>query len=408
VAPSEQESLVERLGRYPVDRYPVQHATTQFHLGSAQLHAGDAATALRALTVARDVFAAAGLRLEAGKATVMLGIALRTSRRLDEAAAAFVAADGLLAGLDAAAEQAAASYNLGLARQDVGDVDGAHAAWARGRELFLAAGHPAQAGAAARDHGASLLARGNAAEALPLLEQAAALAERAGDSPGTAAAANALGLALLAVHDPASAVAVLRRALAFAPRSTRPAEHAMVKANLALAHEQAGDGARARLAALQAAAVPGVAGPVRAQALRLLERRPGGNAADLLAVLEEGERGEWVPVLREEVLRAVELTPADRRVLVSGFLDGVLARPEASYALAEALLTVVLELPPRPYSLLVEAVVLATAGRPDQEAERLQAVLGSALARFPVPQWQRLAASLNAAAEAAGRPAAWR
>ena len=67
-----------------------------------------------------------------------------------------------------------------------------------------------------------------------------------------------------------------------------------------------------------------------------------------------------------------------------------------------------LELPPRSYDLLVAAIVHASAGRPEQDSARLQSVVGSALARFAMPQWQRLAASLNAAASAAGLPATWR
>jgi tetratricopeptide (TPR) repeat protein len=408
VAQPEQESLVDKLARYPADRYPVQHATTQFHLGSALLHTGETAPALDALTVARQLFAHAGMRLETGKTTLMLGVGLRTAGRLEEATAAFVAAGELLSAPDSPAEQAAAAYNLGLVLQDRRDLDGAHAAWDRARELFLAAGYPAQAGAAARDHGASLLSSGNVPAALPLLEQAAALAERAGDDPGTAAAANVLGLAHLAAGDAVSAVGVLSRALAFVPRAVRPADHAMVKANLALAHEKVGESARARLAALQVSAVPSAAAPVRRQAEEVLSRLPGDASEDLMAVLDRTVREEWVPVLREEVMRAAELPPGERRALVSGFLDGVLARPESAYALAESLLAVVLELPPRLYTLLVEALVAACAGRPEDEVERLQAVIGSAMARFAMPQWQRLAASLNTAAAAAGQPATWR
>lgn len=408
MAQPEQESLVDRIARYPVERYPVQHATTQFHLGSALLHAGDTAPALEALAVARQVFADAGMRLETGKATMMLGVGLRAAGRLQEAVAAFTAAGELLDPLEAPAEQAAAAYNLGLVLQDQGDLDGAYAAWSRARELFLAAGYPAQAGAAARGHGASLLTSGDVPSALAMLEQAAALAERAGDDTGTAAAANVLGLAHLAAGDAVSAVAVLRRALSFVPRTVRAGDHAMVKANLALAHEQAGDRARARLAALQAAAVPSAAPPVRAQAQEVLSRLPGAASADLLAVLDSEVREQWVLTLREEVMRAVELPPRERCHVLRGFLDGVLARPESSYALAESLLSVVLELPPRPYALVVESLVAAGVGRPAEEDERLHAVLGSAMARFAMPQWQRLAASLNAAAEAAGQPATWR
>jgi tetratricopeptide (TPR) repeat protein len=404
---SEQEVLLERLSRHPPGRYPVQHATTQFHLGSVLLQAGQLPAALQALSVARWLFARAGLRLEAAKATLMEGIAHRSAGNLPLALAAFTAAEAELAALDASPERGAAAYDLGLVRQDLGDRDAAHRAWATAREAFLAGGHRAQAAAAARDHGASLLAAGDAAAAVPLLEQAAALAERAGDGPGAAAAANVLGLAHLAVQDSAAAVRVLRRALAFAPRATRPADHALVKANLALAHEQEGDLPRARLAAVQALSIPSADAAVRGQAQSLLARLPGRPSDDLLAVLDVEDQDAWLPLVREEAVRTADL-PDDRRALVRALLDSLLARPETAYDRAQVLLAVTLELPPRAYEGLVAAVVGGCSGRPRQDEERLRAVLSSALARFAVPQWQRLAASLNAAAEQAGEPAAWR
>ena len=399
---------MQRLGRFPAERYPVQHATTQFHLGSQLLHTGDAPPALEALTVAQDLFIRCGLRLEAAKAAVMRGVGLRSVGRLGDAAVVFEKAAAELADLDQPAEQAAALYNAGLVRHDRGDVDAAHAAWRSARELFLSAGHPARAAAAARDHGASLLTAGDVGGAVALLQQALSLAQRAGDGAGAGAAGNVLGLAHLAAGDPVSAVAALRDALGWFPRALRPAGHAMVKANLALAHEQAGDLARARLAARQALAVPGAAPPVRLQAQQVLTRRPGRADEDLLSVLDSEAREQWVPVVREEVLRLAGTGAVERIAVVRGFLDGVLTRPPAAYALAETLLHVVLELPPRTYDALVAAVVASCSGRPEQDADRLRAVLSSALARFAVPQWQRLAASLNAAAEAAGEPATWR
>ncbi|MGI8613510.1 MAG: tetratricopeptide repeat protein [Nocardioidaceae bacterium] len=407
MAESEREVLLARLARYPVDRYPVQHATTQFHLGSLLLHAGEVEAAVHALTAARDVFGGAVMRLEQAKATVMLGVAHRTAGERNEAVAAFSAACAELAALDQPADRAAASYNLGLVLADNGDVTSAQTAWTRARELFLAAGHPAQAAAAARDHGASLLTAGDAEAALPLLEQAMSLAERSGDETGVGLAANAVGLAHLAAHDPSAAVVALRRAVAAFPRTLRPAEHAMAKANLALAYEQSGDQERARLAGGQSLAVPSAAVPVRAQARQLLARLPGGADADLLAVLDREGREQWVPLIREEVLRVVELPRAQRGAMVRGFLDGVLARPATSYDLAQSLLEVVLELPPRAYELLVSAISTGSSDRPDSEKERLRAIIGSAMARFALPQWQRLAASLNAAAQASGEPATW-
>lgn len=408
MASPQQETLVERLSRFPADRYPVQHATTQFHLGSQLLQRGELVPAVEALTVSRELFSRAGMRVEAAKSAVMLGVAHRSAGRLREAAHAFTEAGEALAGMDSPAEQGAAAYNLGLVRQDAGDLDPACSAWTQAREHFLAAGLPAQAAAAARDHGACRLTSGAVEEALPLLEQAAALAERAGDDPGVAAAANVLGLAHLAAGDASAAVGVLRRALAFVPRATRPGEHAMVKANLALAHEQSGSTSRARLCAVQALALPSADVAVRTQASALLTRNPGRSDEDLLRVLDDEERDQWPALVREEVLRVVDASAEQRAALVRGLLDGALARSAQAYDLVEALLQVVLELPPHPYDAVVEAVVAAVADRPEAEAERLRGVVASALARFALPQWQRLAASLNAAADACGQPAGWR
>ncbi|MBA2738049.1 MAG: hypothetical protein H0U47_00060, partial [Nocardioidaceae bacterium] len=154
-------------------------------------------------------------------------------------------------------------------------------------------------------------------------------------------------------------------------------------------------------------AVSSAATPVRAQARALLARQPAGAADDLLTVLDAEDRDQWVPVIREEMVRAVELTSAQRCAVVSVVLDGALARPGVSSDLVESLLQVVIEAPPQTYEPLVSAVVAACAGRSEPETQRLRAVIGSAMARFALPQWQRLAASLNAAARAAGQPVTW-
>lgn len=407
VAPDE-ESLLERVRRHPAHRYPVQHATAQFHLGSALLQAGDTSRALTALATARRLFISAGLSLEASKAMVMLGIGFRAAGRLDEAGQAFRSAADALAALDQPAEQGAAMYNLGLVLQDSQQLDAARHAWGRAHELFLAAGCLAQAGTAARDHGASMLASGDVGVALPLLEQALTLAERAGDDPGVAAAANTLGLTHLAAGDAPSAVAMLRRALAFVSRAVRPADHAMIKANLALAYEHAGEPARARLAARQVAAFPAAPAPVRAQVSDVLARLHHGERDDLFTVLDQEDPAEWATVVRDEVLRAAELPREGRDALLRDVVDGLVGRPELSYQVAQTLLSVILELPPRPYALLIESVVAGCAAREGDDAERVRAIFSSAMARFAVPQWQRLAASFNAAAEAAGDPATWR
>lgn len=404
----ELDVLTQRLGRYPADRYPVQHATAQFHIGSVLLHTGHAEPAAGALRRARDLFAATGMRLERAKATVMLGIALRSLGQPGQAATAFAEAATALAELDRPADHAAAHYNLGLARQDLGDPAGARAAWSAAFDLFRSAGHPARAAAAARDHGASLLAEGEPAAALPLLDAAVRLAEQAGDEAGVGAAANTLGLVRLAVGDLPGAVAALRRAQAAFPRTVRAAEHAMVQANLALAYEHLGDPPRARRAARQALGVADAAAAVCAQAESVLSRLAGGEpAADLLAVLDAEEPAGYVGILRDEVARLLDGPAAERHRLVGDFLTGLLRRPGRALDLAEALLHVVIELPPPSYEAMVESVVRAGAGRADGEADRLRAVLDSALARFALPQWQRLVGALDAAAVAAGEPG-WR
>lgn len=182
----------------------------------------------------------------------------------------------------------------------------------------------------------------------------------------------------------------------------------MVKANLALAYEQHGERHRARLAALQAGAVAGAALPVRHQAQAILSRLPGHPAEDLFALLDEDDRSQWQVILREEVIRVADLGPSERSRFVADFLAALVPRSDTAHALAEALLAVVLELPPKTYTLLVEAFVAACAGCSAEERDRAQATVGSAMARFAMPQWQRLAASLNAASEAAGQPATWR
>ncbi|MDQ3326297.1 MAG: hypothetical protein M3529_11420, partial [Actinomycetota bacterium] len=253
-----------------------------------------------------------------------------------------------------------------------------------------------------------LLRSGEVEAARPLLEQARSLAEQAGDEPGAGAAGNVLGLVHLAAGEPALAVSALRTALSTLPRSIRPAEHAMVKANLALAYEQAGHQDRARLAAGQALALDSAAASVRDQARQVLARQPGAAHGALLAVLDEAPPQQWGPLIRDEVLCLADAPVAERDGQVNGLLDGLLARPGTCYDLAESLVGVVLELPPGDYTLMVQSLVAGTGGRVDSDATRLRAIVGSAMARFALPQWQRLAASLNAAAERLGEPTSWR
>jgi len=363
--------------------------------------------ALDALTVAQSVFGRVGMHLEYAKATNMLGAAQRAAGHGNDAVASFVDASAGFAALGQPVEDAAASYNLGLARQEVGDVGGARAAWTRAQQLFLDAGLPAQASAAARAHGVSLLNAGDGA-ARPHLEEALELAERAGDAVALGAAANALGLSLLMIGDPTGAIVAFGRALGGFPYNLRPAEHAMVKVNLALAYEHAGEEARARLLARQGLAMRAAAPPVRMQAREILGRLAAGEGQDLLTVLDSEPVLRWSLVMREEVLRWDELPRNERLRAVGDFVDGLLDRPAAAYDLAASVLSVMLELPPKDYEEMASALVQASDNRSEAQTARVQAVFRSAMARFPVPQWQRLAATFDAAAAQAGQRAVWR
>ncbi|MGI8535513.1 MAG: tetratricopeptide repeat protein [Mycobacteriales bacterium] len=400
--------LEARLARYPARRYPAQYAAAAFHLGTAQLQRRRVSEALSNLRAAHDVFGRLGMRLEQAKALTMHGVALREAGRSDLARQSFERAVTVFVELGQPVEEAAASYDLGLTLQDEGDGPSARQALSRARGLFLAAGYLAQAGAAAREEGASLLASGRFEAARALLQEATSLAERGGDLPGLGAAANALGLAQLASDDAPAAALTFSSAVGAYPRSLRPAEHAMAKANLALAHERAGSPARSRLAARQALAVHGVDPTVRAQAQEILDRLIEEAQLDLLVVLDAEPLEQWPSIIRDEALRWCDAATSERLVAVRGFLDGLLARPGTSYDLAESLLAVVLELPPQQYGTLVTAIVQGTGQLDATDGERVRAVVGSALARFAIPQWQRLASSLNTAAAAAGEPAGWR
>ena len=91
---AERDALAARIAQHPADRYPAQHATSQFHLGSLLLRTGETAPALTALTVARAVFERIGMRVEQAKSTVMLGVALRGAGRPVDAELALSTAVG--------------------------------------------------------------------------------------------------------------------------------------------------------------------------------------------------------------------------------------------------------------------------------------------------------------------------
>lgn len=404
---SDVAELEARLARYPADRYPVQHATAAFHLGAAHLQRGRSTAALTSLTLAYDGFAQVGMRAEQAKALMMRAVASRQAGNAEQARASFEAAAALFAELALPAEQAAATFNLGLVLRDHDQPAEAAGAFARAHTLFDQTGQHAQAGAAAREHGTCLLVQGALDEALPLLESAFDLAMRAGDALGVGGAANALGLLHLARDDASAAIGCFLDAVGAHPRSVRPAEHAMGKANLALAYEQAGQVAEARLAALQAAGTPGADPPVIEQARLLLERLGPASGAELFTVIAAQPTQRWQAICRDEVLRWVDAAPGDRDAAARAWVAGQLASAGRSHELAEALLGVLLELPPAAYAQVITAVLRAVARLAAADADRFQAATRSGMARYAIPQWQRMAASFEQAAREAGAPPGW-
>ena len=394
-----EEELHARLLRYPADRYPVQHATTQFHLGVAFTGDGRLADAEDALVTACRLFRPDQLPAEHAKACNALGAVQRMTGRFEEAAASFRTAAALFASSSLPLEQGAALYNLGLIERESGG-DGVEVL-GQALDLLDPDQVPGQTAAAARELGAALLAAGRPDEAVPALEGAVELAARAGDRVGLGGAANVLGLAHLAGGRPDDAVAALEQAVAAHPRSVRPEGYAMAKANLALAYEAGGRPGRARLTAQQALGAPSVPVPVAAQATAVLHRT-GAGAGALWAALDEEAEDRWPALVREEAVRWADAGEDARATELRAWVDGQLDRPSQAVVLAEALMTALIELPPTPMELLLQATLHAVGER--QEADQLAFArqCSQALARFPVPQLLRLKDAFEAGAAELG------
>lgn len=376
--------LERRLERHPADRYPIQHATTLFHLGTARLQGGDATGAILALQESERLFHA--LELERAKAANMLGIALRDAVSLDEAARAFArAADGFRrAGFPG--EQAAAEFNLGLVQTQTGAP--AVAAFAAALDGFRAAGATRAAVVAARELGQALLGEGRVEEALETLRVATEAAAACGDQAGRGAAANALGLAHLADGDAAEAAEAFRVARAANPRSLRPGQHAMATANLALALERLDDIAAARLSAAQARTVPRADPAVVGQCDALLGRL-GPPHEDLAVVLSKAGREEWPAIVRDELERWAD-ERAGERMRSAAAIVGHLALEGTTDDVAEALVGAALELPPERFEAVIGALGVAAAGLAREAGAAAIASLRRAAARFHAPQMQRV------------------
>lgn len=397
--------LTARLARYPAERYPVQHATASFHLGSALTEAGRYEEAEQALAVAAELFGPDRMPVEHAKALNARGAALRAAGRPREAIGCFDRAAAAFAALGQPLEHGAALFNLGLSRRDLGEdpVE----VFGRARELLDPDRVPAHAAAAARELGAALFVAGRGAEATPVLSEAVALAERGHDLAGLGAAANTLGLVHLAQDRAKDAVEILRAAAAAHPRTVRPDGHGMAKANLALAHERDGDAVRARLAARQALGIPGVAEPVVHTASAVLTRL-GDDPGRLLDVLDDEPVERWPVLVREELMRWNEAWPEERTVEAEAFVSGVLDRPRVGAELVAAWLGGLLELPPQAMQALATDAVLALRGQGAERVERFRAWVARGCARFQVPQMDRLTRTFEAIAARSGGPASWR
>lgn len=398
--------LERRLVRYPEQTYPVQHATAQFHLGVALTGEGRLEEAEAALTAAVRGFNPDGLSVERAKARNALGAMLRMAGRFDEAAEAFEAAAEAFEAAGLGPDHGAARFNLGLVRRELGDGPAADQAFERAAKLLERARLRRQAGAALRELGTTRFMAGDLDEAVEPLERGVWLAEQAHDEPGRGGAANVLGLVHLAAGRPEPAIEAFLTALTAHPRSIRPEGYALVKGNLALAHEQVGDAPRARLAARQALSISAAAGPVHAQAQELLERL-GDEPGDVLKMLDSDSSDRWVAMLREELARWVELDAGERHAEATAWVEGQLARPDAATDLAEAWIHALLELPPRHLEGLVTSLLEALAARDEEDRTQLRNNYSLAMGRLHVPQLMRLGEIFNRISRQLGQPEGW-
>jgi tetratricopeptide (TPR) repeat protein len=401
------DDLRRRLGRFPPDRYPVQHATTQFHLGAALLDGGRAHDAVAALRTSVGLFRPEHLPVEHAKAANLLGAALRAIGDPASAAGAFGRAVTLFEAAELPLERAAAGFNLGLAQRDTGDDAGAARSFATALETFESAGAAAQSSAAARELGAALLDLSDVDGAVELLERSVRHADRAGDLAGRGVALNALGLGYLAAERPDEARHAFEDAAAAHPRSLRPEFHAVAKTNLALAAEAGGDEGLARLTARQARDVANAPAVIVDRAAAILDRL-GEDAGALHAALD-GERREdrWIAVLRDELTWLVEAPKAERARGIGAWIDGLAARPGEAEARVYCWMSVLLELPPPGMETLLEDSLRLLPDRDAETRELVDDAVERSMVRFGGPQFLRVKEALNGISEGLGQPPAW-
>jgi tetratricopeptide (TPR) repeat protein len=396
--------LEAELRRHPEDRYPVQHATARFHLGTVSLDEGRPGEAIVSLRTAVRLFA--DLPVERAKAVNMLGVALRTAGSPADAAEAFADAERTFGAAQQPLEQAAATYNLGLAALDQGEAEVASQSFRRARDRFAEERAPAQTSAAGRELAAVLLAQGRLDDAVEAAEEASVQAEHAGDLAAIGGAANVLGLAQLARGRGEEAATAFQVAAGANPRGLRPEGYAMAKANLALAHEALTDGPRARQSARQARDTPGAPTAARDHALAVLHRLPDASD-DLVAVLDQEPVERWPAVVREEMLRWLDRPPGEQQEAAAALVHGQLGRGRHSVDLADAWMGVLLELPPDTMERFIHLVVGAVGTCDEHDGERFRNEVARTMAHFGVPQLLRLRDAFQAAADRLGQDGSW-
>jgi len=403
------EAVVElerRLRMYPRDRYPVQHATASFHLGTLLLQRDDAAAARDAFEIAADLFDPAALPVEHAKATNLLGAALRAQGEAVAARTCFESAAAAFRRAGLELEEGAATFNLGLALRDSGDAVGSAVALQRARGLLAADRVPAQAAAAGRELGTSLLAAGDVDGAVAALRSAVELADGARGGAAIGPASNALGLALLAAGDITAAIDALRDAVAADPRALRPEAHAIAKANLALALEAGGRTTRARVTAAQVVAMPEAPDTVVAQARALLERvATTGN--DVMRLLHEEPAAGWGAIVREELRRWLDLDHGERVTQARAWVLASVEHPDRAEDIAEAWLTALLEFPPDQMETLIVSALQAVGDIGPAGRDAWHHDVHRAMVRFHIPQWERLRGTFNNLAQALGQDPSW-
>ncbi len=338
------------------DRYPIQHATAAFHLGTALISAGLLDEAITNLSDAAALFPVDRLPVEHAKATNMRGVARRDRGDWHAAAEDFGRAAALFAEAGHRLEEAAGWHNQGLALRDGGDLAGAAAAFEHALATFVEADLRDHAGMTARELGLTRYTDGDLDGAADALDRAMDLARRAGDREALGVAANTRGIVHLAAEEPGRALEMFEQAVGAHPRTVRPAEHAMARANLALAADRTGQPDHAVLAARQALAIPDAAPEVAALARDVLARL-GDDPQVLVRVLEAEPSERHVGILRAELTRIAALT--DRGAHDRCWVRALAADPERGLAWAEAWLEVVLEQPPEAFDASVRATVQA-------------------------------------------------